>query len=397
MSSVAAIAGRLAGWSRHRTVWVVVLVNAAFLVPESVMLGFELQHPSSLPRFPDWGGILITLPLGLGLLALQLRLSLSFAAGQRPAGALWLLLGEVILVYLPLPWFGLTWTPMQACLVAAIAMVLPRRAAAVAIALPVVGSALYAARVGGLEYGPFIASSPVFILAFSVLYMTMNLTVPAAGMYGSAWLVRLIDALRETRAELAAVSVSRERLRLARDLHDLLGQSLSAVSLKGDLAIRLLAGDPAGARDEVESLTGLARDALHGIRAVSQDEHAVSLREETEGATTLLAAAGVQARFDLDLPDLTPAQERLLAWTVREGVTNALRHSEASSCSIRGRNSGGTIVLEVINDGASGPIGEGSGLVGLAERARTLAGAVSAGRTAPDEFRLRVEVPEGAA
>src|SRR5260370_622579 len=127
---------------------------------------------------------------------------------------------------------------------------------------------------------------------------------------------RLLDELRETRAELAALAVGRERLRVSRDLHDLLGQSLSAVALKGDLAIRLLRTDPPAARAEIESLTGLARDAIRGIHAVSRDEHAVSLRTETEGAAAPLSAAGIHAPTDADLPDLAPPLERVLAWAV---------------------------------------------------------------------------------
>jgi two-component system sensor histidine kinase DesK len=213
-------------------------------------------------------------------------------------------------------------------------------------------------------------------------------------MYGSAWLVRLIDTLRETRAELAAVAVNQERLRVARDLHDLLGQSLSAVSLKGDLAIRLLSTDPVAACREIEGLTGVARDALRGIRAVSRDEHELSLLEEAEGATTLLSAAGVRAHVDVDLPDLSPALQRLLAWAVREGVVNVLRHSSAETCEIRAQRRDGVIVLEVTNDRAFEPLGEGNGLAGLAERTRAVAGSMSAGHTSDGRFRMVLEIPE---
>lgn len=395
MSVVAAATDGVTGWSNRRARWLLVGVHAAIIVPLSIILGEQLRQPLPWPQY--WGGIAVTLPLGLGLLALQLRLSLAFAAGERARGALWLLLAVVVLVYLPLRWLGESWDGMQPCLMAAGPMVLRRWPAAVVVTAPVVGSDLLAAGVGGLHPYALIVAGPLFVTtAYAVLATTAQLVLLAAGLFGSAWLVRLLDALRETRAELAAVAVGRERLRVARDLHDLLGQSLSAISLKGDLAIRLLGSDPPAARGEIESLTGLAREAVRGIRAVSRDEHAVSLREETEGAAALLAAAGVQARLDLDLPDLTPALERLLAWAVREGVTNALRHSEARTCSITGRRRDGTVVLQIVNDGASGPAGEGSGLTGLTERARALAGSVSAGRTVGG-FQLLVEVPEGAA
>jgi two-component system, NarL family, sensor histidine kinase DesK len=91
------------------------------------------------------------------------------------------------------------------------------------------------------------------------------------------------------------LAIGQERLRVSRDLHDLLGQSLSAVSLKGDLAKRLLHRDLAAARAEIEGLTKVARGALRDMRAVTSDQHAVSLPTETDGATALLQAAGVEA------------------------------------------------------------------------------------------------------
>ena len=131
------------------------------------------------------------------------------------------------------------------------------------------------------------------------------------------------------------LAVGRERLRVSRDLHDLLGQSLSAVSLKGDLAIRLLHTDPDAARAEIDSLTDVARDALRGVRAITLEKHTVSLPAEIDGATVLLEAAGVQTRVEVALAALPMPVEEVLAWTVREGVTNVLRHSRASACAIR--------------------------------------------------------------
>jgi two-component system, NarL family, sensor histidine kinase DesK len=220
------------------------------------------------------------------------------------------------------------------------------------------------------------------------------LVVLPAALYGSARLVRVLDELQATRAELAELAVGRERLRVSRDLHDLLGQSLSAISLKGDLAVRLLASDLPAARAEIESLTGVARQALGGVRAVTRDEHAVSLATEIEGAAGLLGAAGIDTRVDLDLPQLPGPVEEVLAWAVREGVTNVLRHSQARTCSISAGRRDGRLWLEIENDGASLPAGQGSGLAGLAGRAQMVSGSVSAGPTRQGWFRLLVEVPQ---
>ncbi len=129
---------------------------------------------------------------------------------------------------------------------------------------------------------------------------------------------------------------------------------------------------------------------------MTRDEHAVSLRSEAQGAAALLGAAGIDARVDLDLPGLPPAVEAVLAWTVREGVTNVLRHSQARACQITAGRHDGYVWLEIGNDGVRTPAGtgRGSGLTGLAERARALSGSASAERTRDGRFRLRVEIPE---
>ena len=109
---------------------------------------------------------------------------------------------------------------------------------------------------------------------------------------------RLVNELYRSREELAASAVDTERGRVSRDLHDLLGQSLSAISLKGDLATRLLSVDPARARHEIVSLAELARSTLRDVRAVTRDEHQVTLREELAAGQGLRAAAGVDTRVD---------------------------------------------------------------------------------------------------
>jgi two-component system, NarL family, sensor histidine kinase DesK len=230
--------------------------------------------------------------------------------------------------------------------------------------------------------------------AIAVVYWIVGLVTGAVALYGSARLVRVLDELEAAQTELAELAVGQERLRVSRDLHDLLGQSLSAVSLKGDLAIRLLHSNPPAAQAEIASLTEVARDTLRSVRAVTSDEHAVSLRTEIEGAVALLSAAGINARIALDLPDLSSPVEKVLAWAVREGVTNVLRHSQASTCSITAARRDGMVRLEIVNDGARPSAGEGSGLAGLTERATALSGSVSARPLGDGSFKLLLEVPE---
>jgi two-component system, NarL family, sensor histidine kinase DesK len=285
-------------------------------------------------------------------------------------------------------WFTWDWAPMQYLVIASAAMLLRGRPAVVAVAAPLLGTA-----VAGVREGLVGTLSPAQA-AVMLAYWIVGLAIGAAALYGSARLVQVAEALHAARTELAELAVGRERLRVARDLHDLLGQSLSAISLKGDLAGRLLHSDASAARAEIEGLTEVARDALRGIRAVTRDQYAVSLRTEIDAAAALLATAGIRVGVELDVPDLPGPVEGMLAWAVREGVTNMLRHSDARTCSITTARSDGTLRLEIVNDGARPPTAGGSGLAGLGERARALSGSVAAERTGDGRFRLLVEVPE---
>jgi two-component system, NarL family, sensor histidine kinase DesK len=287
-------------------------------------------------------------------------------------------------------WLSWRWYTAMWFVIGSAAMLLPRRLAALVIAAQP-GIAIF------LHHPPWAWEGlhPA-TLTWIVVYLSAILLMGGACLYAAARLVCVVDELYDARAELAQVAVDRERLRISRDLHDLLGSSLSAVSLKGDLALRLLSSDPQAARSEIASLTQMARNALRDVRGVTRGQPRASYQAEIDGAATLLAAAGIDARIDADLPALPSAVDDVLGWAVREGVTNILRHSEAATCSITARQQAGRIRLEIVNDGAPPSAGQGTGLAGLAERARALSGSVSAHRIRDGHFELQVEVPEEA-
>ena len=368
------------GW---RARWFLVGLHLALVAvaPVFTITGFE----------GNAGDPAVAVLAALGIGALQLRHSLAATRAERPRGWPWTLLALTVLVYLPMVRFGMAWAPMQFFVIASVAMLLRGWPAAISVAAPLLATAA-----GVMGKAP-ISGESVVQVALAVVYWTVGLVTGAVALYGSARLVRVLDELEATRTELAELAVGRERLRVSRDLHDLLGHSLSAVSLKGDLAIRLLGSDPPAARAQIEGLTGVARNTLRDMRAVTSDEHVVSLRTEIKGAALLLSAAGIDARIDLALPELPPPVEKVLAWAVREGVTNVLRHSQASTCSITAARRDGMVRLEIINDGARAPAGLGSGLAGLTERATALSGLVSARPLGGGSFKLLVEVPEEAA
>ena len=142
--------------------------------------------------------------------------------------------------------------------------------------------------------------------------------------------------LNEARAELADMAVAEERERFARDLHDLLGHSLSVIALKAELAGRLLADGPHDAANEVAEVEQVARTALREVREAVSGYHQPTLEGELAGARMALSAAGIEADVEEARVRLDPAVEAVLAWTVREGATNVIRHSGAQPLHVPG-------------------------------------------------------------
>jgi two-component system sensor histidine kinase DesK len=216
---------------------------------------------------------------------------------------------------------------------------------------------------------------------------------------------RLADALRElhaARGELARQAVIEERLRLARDLHDLLGHTLSLITLKSELAGRLMEKDPTRAIQEIHEIEREARQALREVREAIAGYRQPTLHSELEGARQILEAAGTSCTIEHPGGVLPPAIDAVLAWAVREGVTNVIRHSRARRCAIQVRGEKRSACIEVINDGyqehahSSGHIKVSSGLSGLSERVAAHQGLVEAGPLlfeGQPGFRLWVELP----
>jgi two-component system sensor histidine kinase DesK len=242
------------------------------------------------------------------------------------------------------------------------------------------------------------------------LRIALPVAVVGLGMIGVGQLIRTIRALRAARLELARLAVADERLRFARDLHDLLGHSLSTITLKNELARSLVPTQPELAVQELGDAIGLARAALREVREAVTGYRQPTLASELRNAQELLRAAGIACQVEdllanevhLTLPLST---EAVLAWAVREGATNVVRYSGARTCTIALRWEGEAVVLTVTDDGRgiasapSTPAGEstagrsGTGLRGLAERASHVQGEVEAGPSTPTGFRLRVRVP----
>jgi two-component system sensor histidine kinase DesK len=206
--------------------------------------------------------------------------------------------------------------------------------------------------------------------------------------------------LRLARDEVAALAVADERGRIARDLHDVLGHSLTTITVKAGLTRRMLEAGVATDRAlaEMRDVERLSQQALADITATVSGERAASLAAELVGAKEALRSAGIDADFPLAVDDVEPAYQEAFAFALREGVTNVLRHSAgATRCEVRLGDSW----LEVRDDGDPGPAaatpsrasGGGNGLSGLSQRLSRIGARLEAGPLPSQGFRLRVEVP----
>ncbi len=281
----------------------------------------------------------------------------------------------------------------------------PRPAVVGGGACAVVGAAL---TLGSGHYGSGNVAVATFVPPMAALFA-----------YSASRRLDTLNMLRQTRAELARVAVAEERLRIARDLHDLLGHSLSLITLKAELAGRVLETDTARAGREIGELESVARQALADVRAAVAGYRQPDLAAELAAARQLLTAAGVACLISAPAAArLAPELDAALAWTVMEGATNIVRHAGAEHATFTISAGRSAAVADITDDGSARPAGAtaqpavphaelpartgpalagsglaGSGLAGLAERVHGLGGELVAGAIAPHGFRLRVTLP----
>ncbi|GIF71724.1 two-component sensor histidine kinase [Asanoa siamensis] len=275
-----------------------------------------------------------------------------------------------------IPGAGGDWMVGLVYIAASAIMVLPPRAA-----VPVVAA---------------IAAQPLVLPMFIPSWQHENglffsIVLAAIAMFG---VTRMIDhnmRLTDANREIARLAVAEERARAARDLHDILGHSLTVITIKAELAGRLLPVAPERAEAEVNDLEKLARQALADIRRTAFAYREVSLEEELASARSALSAAGIEAKLPRAVAEVPEPRGTLFSWAIREGVTNVVRHSGATRCVITVRPD----QVEIADNGR-GPAASGaggSGLRGLRERAEACGAQLSVGRAEGSGFVLRVSVP----
>ncbi|MEV0595360.1 ATP-binding protein [Nonomuraea cavernae] len=247
-----------------------------------------------------------------------------------------------------------------------------------------------AASIGGIVFDTAIAASVLTALGCALVVMAM--------CQAFVWLLRLLWAAQAGRAAQAELAVAEERLRVSRDLHDVLGHRLGIIALKAELAADLTRRDPAQAAKESEGIRKLANDTLVEVRRAIHGETTADLATQLQAADLVLRSAGIEASIDADrevLPRIPQALSRLLAAVVREAVTNVLRHSDARHVSITIADTEPFISLIVVNDGvreaARSEVSGGTGLATLSARCTAMGAHLIVDRQA-DKNRFEVKV-----
>lgn len=291
---------------------------------------------------------------------------------------------QALLTFAPLPLLGVLWGGMAGFLA---------------------GSVLLVVR-GPLSWVLFVlvvaltgASAFLSDLAFvDGVYVVLSTVLTGLVVFCLTRLVDLITELDRSRAQAAWLAVTEERLRVARDLHDLLGYSLSAITLKSELVYRVIGLHDDRARAELSEVLEISREALADVRAVARGYRDMLLTDEVVSVQKVLAAADVECVVEeTGTGELGSRVNTVLAAVLREGVTNLLRHTNARQCTIRVRARRTSVQLTVSNDGARPERGlarrHGSGLDNLSERVSSVGGTLTTSLDDDGWFHLLVECP----
>lgn len=254
------------------------------------------------------------------------------------------------------------------------------------------GSVRLVAAVFGLVVIAF-ALSPLPFPARWWAFFPAWVFVPVLGAVNlfAAERARADAVLRLAHGEIRRLATVAERERIARDLHDLLGHTLSSITLKSELAAKLAQADPARAGLEMREVTRVSRDALREVREAVRGYRTRDLNTELAAVRGMLTVAEVRLEVVVETPVLPPEREAVLALALREAVTNVVRHAHASSCRVELKGRGGIAYLTVADDGVGKRGPDGAGLTGMRERIEGLGGTLQ--MTAAGGTRLELTLP----
>jgi two-component system, NarL family, sensor histidine kinase DesK len=360
-----------------------------------VSYGWALVFPLRLSRPPS-GLLATTYVVGLalfgGALALVLRSAVSPEQSQRTRIAL---VGVLVIVTLALwppayawavpgeePWAWVAGFAIGAC-----ALAVPRAGVIVAVGLGAMAAA------GAVVFHGSVVENLGFALGSGAVVWLTGLVL--------VWLLGLVWAAEAGRDAEADLVLAQERLRVSRELHDVLGHRLGIIALKAELAADLAATDPAGSAAESGEIREIAASTLAEARRAVHGETVADLATQIASTELVLGSAGIETTVDVDPAQVPAPASPLLAAVVREAVTNILRHSDARKVSIVFNGTGSCSKLVIVNDGAGRPkagnvpdgSSSGTGLAALAARCATAGGRLVAGLANDGRFEVRVELP----
>jgi two-component system sensor histidine kinase DesK len=357
----------------RRAVWTSLGLVYLFIGPVSTLFGHGQSAAESVVR------LLALLAFTASFIGLVLVNNPWVGATNRPT---YVLLGVTAVLAIVLPTlFGGDWAGLPIYLGVACAMALPPRWAGRGVVATTVLTFVLAVSLGG-------KGGTLALLTFETL--TIGLLMLA---FRSSRI--LVVELGEARGEVARLAANEERLRISRDLHDLLGHTLSLIVLKSEVAGRLADRDPARSLAEVHDIETVARQALADVREAISGYRRRSLSDELENSRGVLAAADIELTITTSGTPLPDGVDGLFGRAVREGVTNIARHARARAAAVTVHRQDGMAVLEITDDGTGeGEFpGAGNGLAGLAERVTASGGTVEAGPRTGGGFRLAVRAP----
>jgi two-component system, NarL family, sensor histidine kinase DesK len=370
-----------------QAVLVVVLCGLALLY-----LLFVAENVHGVPGGYSIPVVALTIAVAVALVILQLRHSWPSRGVARPRGWPLTLFLQAILTYVMFPLTGWHSLIMLGFLAGSALLLIPAAAGWVAFAAVIASEpVLWAVK-------PIAGLSTVEWLG-AIMFLTLDSAALGLLVYGLTRLAQLAVQLEDLRGELARKAVAGERLRVARDTHDLLGLGLTAIAMKADLIGKLIGRDDARAGEEIAELARICATARADVRLVAGEARDLPLDAELAAARDVLASAGIDVRMCVSA-DPSPETAAVLVPVVREAVTNILKHSGASYCVLEMAADARLLHLSISNDGSddtgSGPLAEvgrtGNGLRNLAARLEAAGGHQTATRE-DGTFSLAVELP----
>lgn len=357
------------------TVIVLLVAGSVCVAPVATSIGRSQSPADLLLAF-------LVLPLVIAVHMHHVREAL---AGRWRKRRRWTLAGQALVAYLPLVQFEEAWLGVPGLLAGSLLLLMPSPYSWFVV------TALAAAQVPVAQAVGTSVSAGV--------YAALSVALTGLVTYGVVRLAASAAVSRAESQELAAAAARRERAGFLDEMHDLMGRFVTTVALKSELASRLVDAEPERAQREMNEIVDAADEALARVRAVARGHGDLSLATESAAVRKLLDTAGVECRMSVSVTELPREVESVLARTLREGVTNVLRHSAAATCSLEVTDMGDRIKLVVVNDGVPrGSLGSqrGSGIRGLQQRAANVEGWLVGERMSAGRFRLVAELPRKA-